>query len=228
MITTLSVLSMPEFFSLRFNSATRIEELALGMIAKAGESPFAVGILILVLLVGILLLVFAHRVQKWAVKCHKEQERLNVLFEDQMFLLGRYYEDLVGIKGTLSELKETLRRGGASQSPADSISPPAEAPAADSACLEVLGAEPSVRTPAGNGREKDRSHGQRVSQGKGLVEERLKKLAQESNIEISEIGWYKKPGILSTYPYILMVSIGGKPKEVTISASWLGMPSLDR
>ena len=58
-----------------------------------------------------------------------------------------------------------------------------------------------------------------ISAAKRLIEERTRGYAQGCGIDSRrlEVGWYRKPGQLSNYPYILMVSTGGTPEQCAFS-----------
>jgi hypothetical protein len=88
----------------------KIEATIAAIVTEIGQSPITIGTLILILVVGILLLVFASAARKWAHKCFKEQEKLTRRFEDQMFLLGKYHQDLSRSSQALAELREIVRR----------------------------------------------------------------------------------------------------------------------
>ncbi len=196
----------------------KIAEKALGMVSEVGEVQVIVGILMLISLLGIILVFFVYSAQKWASKCSEEQEKLNLRFDDQMFLLGKYYTDLIRLKDILFELRETLQGEGNSESPADSISEPADATAEVSAAASDLAGENSVSTPwREEEKESDRNYKQQISEGKRLIEKRLRELAKESNIEIREVNWYKKPGMISTYPYVLTIATDHDSEQLAFS-----------
>ena len=187
-----------------------IEGFALGLVAKVEQEPYIYGILIIILLLGIASLILRYKGQKWALKCHEEQRKLNVRFEDQMLLLGRFHEDLVRLNKALSTAKEVAREGEDLESSHKSISSLGEAEADVSAAPLTLVPNDASAPSTGEGK----NYAQEIEQGKRLIEKRVKEIARELGIEIAEVDWYKKPSMLFTSPYILMVSTGDKPKEL--------------
>jgi hypothetical protein len=196
---------------------TAIEKVAVGIVTKLGESPLIIGVFILILLVGILLLVFAYMAQRWARKSCEQQERLNVLFEDQMFLLGKYNKDLMKLTDILSGLKESLLRRGDLEPVAESVSSPAEGTTEVAAGSDSSEGEGSITATSEEYEKEDENYEQQVSAGKKLIEKRLRALAQESNIRIREVSWYRRPSMIGSPPYSLMVSTRGKPRECRFS-----------
>jgi hypothetical protein len=59
----------------------------------------------------------------------------------------------------------------------------------------------------------------KISLGKRLVEDRAREYMHQCDIDSrrTQVGWYRKPGQLSTNPYIFMISTGGTPEQCTFS-----------
>ena len=194
-----------------------IKELVLGFVVEFEQEPYLYGILIIILLLGIVLLILRYKGQEWAERCYEEQKKLNVYFEDQMFLLGKYIEDSKKLNNTVSQLKEILLKTESAIPTQDSISSLTEAR------TEVLPTpyssvgEDTPTPDQGEFRRSNETNEQRVSAGKKLVEKSVRAFAQESHIPIREINWYTQPRMIGDAPHILMVSTGGKPKECRFS-----------
>jgi len=58
-----------------------------------------------------------------------------------------------------------------------------------------------------------------ISAGRTLIEERARGYAREFDVDprYFEVGWYRMPGGLSMYPYILSVSTGSTPLHCRFS-----------
>lgn len=189
-------------------------ETVAEIVAGLGGSAVLAGILIVVLVVGILLVIFAFAARKWAQRCYEEQKRLNVHFDDQMFLLGKFNEELASFKRTLSGRKESLQDGENLESFTESI-PSEEGTKAEVSPVRLTIDEDS--TPAlPPGEEED--YFRQIEEGKRLIESKVEEIAREFNIQVREVNWYRKPSMLSATPYILMISVGDKPRELGLSA----------
>jgi hypothetical protein len=190
-----------------------MEETVAEVLAGLGGSPAVTGILIVVLVVGILLLIIAFGARKWAQRCYDEQKRLNVHFEDQMFLLGKFHEELASFKRTLSGGKESLQGGENLESFTESI-PSDEGTKAEVSPvrLTVVGDSTPVLPPREEG-----DYSRQIEEGKRLIERKVEETAREFNIQVRGCNWYKKPSMLSEAPYILMISVGDKPRELGFS-----------
>ena len=184
------------------------------MVTVISESPIIIGILILVLLVAILSLVLAYMAWKWARRCSEQQERLNALFDDQMLLLGRFHEEQLRQGKELSGGKENAQKGENQRPGPKPISPRKDLRNEARWIPKPLDGKSTTAPPL----QKDRNHSQQTEGWQKLIEERVGKIAQEFKIEVRQVRWYKKPSLLSQYPYILMISAGDKPKEVGFSS----------
>ena len=187
------------------------------MVTEFGQYPFVIGILILLLVVGVLLLFLVFLILKGARRAFEEQERLKVLFEDQMFLLGNFNKELIELKGIL-------------QGDRDSVSPKDSTPSTDQADVSALTDTFVRKEPSSVLQEEDlgKSHdSQLISDGKTQMEEKLRELDRESGIEIEGFHWDKKPEhIRSRYPHILTISAKGKTSRADFSEQELrGFPN---
>jgi hypothetical protein len=189
----------------------RLEEIMPPIIS---ESPIIIGILILIFLIGILSLVLAYMAWKWARRCFEQQERLRALFDDQMLLLGRFHEEQPRQGKELSGRKENVQKAEKPRPTPEPISPRKDLRTEARWIPKPLDSKSTTAPPL----QKARTHSQQTEGWKKLIEERVRRIAQEFNIELREVRWYKKPSLVSEYPYILMISAGDKPKELGFSS----------
>jgi hypothetical protein len=195
-----------------------MDQLVLGVIATLGESPLRVAVLMVILPVGILLLVFAYWAQKWTSRCFEEQRRLNVLFEDQMFLLSRYNEDLMKLKDVLSDFKEDRNRTMYLEAPEEPASSAEETTTEPISSLDSSEGEDSISTISEEHtkeEEEEENYEQQVLMGKKLIEEKVGGLAQEAGVPIKEVTWLTKPSMIGRSLYTFVVSTEGREKVLT-------------
>jgi hypothetical protein len=190
-----------------------VEEMVANIFSVFREFPIVEVILIIVLVVSILLLIFTLAVWRRVQDCYKEQKRLTVYFEDQMFLLGKFHEELASFKRILLGRKETLPERENLESFTRAI------PLEEGAKSKASAIRPAV-TPESTSAPSPREEGNHIHQieeGKSLIKKKVEEIAREFNIQIKEVDWYKKPSMLSKTRYILMILLGDKPMELGLS-----------
>jgi hypothetical protein len=187
---------------------TGIEQGWFTIVRDSGQYPLTIGALILLLVVAALLLFVGFLILKWARRVFEEQERLKVLFEDQMFLLGNFNKELIKLKGILQGERDSVPSR-------DSISSTAQANVSAQTDTSVRKESASVLGEEDLGNRRD---SQLILKGRTQMEGRLRALARESGIEIEGFHWDRKPGhVKSRFPYILTMSGGGKSSRADFS-----------
>jgi hypothetical protein len=195
----------------------KIHEVLFGMTDHIGDGSSVLLLLVVILLLLAVLIVLVYKAQRSAHRCCAEQAKLNVLFDDQMFLFGKYYKELQNLKDMLARFKKFLQIEETPESAEASIAPADRLAGEVPPVPDVSNSGTSSGRFLGEERKKGDDYAEPIAEGKKLVEKRIKELAKQSSIEITQVDWYKKPSMISEYPYIFMISNGAGIRECAFS-----------